>query len=177
VALGAMVEINNHITIRRRRPGWTAMSGQDSVAAGRHAGRLFFRKADQQWFREDSHVETLAAEGAPDTSAKAREYANSEAALMEDVTDQDRGSDINTILQDAAAPLSVPADRRSSISQDYSGSRLKTSPSTSRVFSDLFRTGRCFRRVDDRGQWPRPPACSGSCRWRARQKPRPRSTS
>jgi UDP-3-O-[3-hydroxymyristoyl] glucosamine N-acyltransferase len=72
VALGAMVGINNHITIGEGAQV-TAMSGvKDSVPAGERWGG-FFAKPTKQWFREIRTVERLAREGAPDTSAKPRD--------------------------------------------------------------------------------------------------------
>jgi UDP-3-O-[3-hydroxymyristoyl] glucosamine N-acyltransferase len=71
VALGALVGINNHVTIGEGAQV-TAMSGvKDSVPAGERWGG-FFAKPTKQWFREIRTVERLAREGAPEAGGAAR---------------------------------------------------------------------------------------------------------
>jgi UDP-3-O-[3-hydroxymyristoyl] glucosamine N-acyltransferase len=71
VALGALVGINNHVTIGEGAQ-ITAMSGvKDSVPAGERWGG-FFAKPTKQWFREIRTVERLAREGAPEAGSGSR---------------------------------------------------------------------------------------------------------
>jgi UDP-3-O-[3-hydroxymyristoyl] glucosamine N-acyltransferase len=72
VALGAMVGINNHVTIGEGAQV-TAMSGvKDSVPARARWGG-FFAKPTKQWFREILAVERLAQASAPEAKGEGQD--------------------------------------------------------------------------------------------------------
>jgi UDP-3-O-[3-hydroxymyristoyl] glucosamine N-acyltransferase len=72
VALGAMVGINNHVTVGEGAQV-TAMSGvKDSVPARARWGG-FFAKPTKQWFREILAVERLAQASAPEAKGEGQD--------------------------------------------------------------------------------------------------------
>ena len=140
VALGAKVGINNHLTIGDGAQV-TAMSAvkDDIPPNGRWGG--YFAKPTKQWFREIVAVERLVRDGA------ARSEGRGAGVMVEESAGQIRARGHQRDPQDAAAPLSVAADRPGH--QDprpiTAASASRTSPSTSRRSSGTFPIARSIR--------------------------------
>ena len=135
VALGAKVGINNHLKIGDGAQV-TAMSGvkDDIPPNGRWGG--FFAKPTKQWFREIIAVERLVQRGTADPKGEGGSDGGG--------TGQVRARGYQRNPQDAPAPLSDAADRPGDQDPDrlLQASASRTSPSTSRRFSAIFRTVR-----------------------------------